>query len=710
MRFLQRPIHLDLTPVKQSAAEGLPLPLAGLVYPASVRAHVQYDQFRFDLKKHWNALGELRWRLLERTRMEKLLPVTDDVSEFELYYQTIKHSSPQRQAELLIGLDHHLGRPLWIPRSVLNRHGYITGPTGVGKTARALATLLVQLSDSYTNVAGTTVPRPAVVILDFQPKGGDPFLRGLARWIAAQRGQELLEYSTDPRFESLSFAPWNALNRTHYPKAFAETMMKAFSLMHRESQDSVFFGNEQRYELERELCDPHSPPRSMRELIKRLENRTRGKKGNREARGVHGALSVLEHAVNVELDAVHPDAPGLLNFDTIMDERRVLYVQLDSDTVGPLSATLGKLMLTSLLQASADRQYGSDDRTCVVVIDEFQRLAAHNVVSMLEVARKMGVSMLLSQQTPASLSSENASVFDLIFDTVGFVQVIAPRGEDLQNAMVRVSGRKLEVLHGGSTGYSESTQQSSNWNSGTSHTRGSTSQTGRSMQGSWETSGSSSGSQSSFGSGGGKSEGESHSTEASWREEYAPGVTPDMFVTASEEGNCLVFAPGPKASLTPEFQTPRIVQQLFPFTAEVAERMRKAPRSLVKPRALPPGTQVSPQAGIPTIIATPSRSSETRNAVAADLVAAMQQSVESLAAKLLPSTQREWVTVRQFGRRHGLKSAQVLQLCAEAGQPLSGPEARVPSELASKLSAIIASVLKPGGDKPVDTLDDASGR
>lgn len=705
MLFWKRPLRLDLSAVAQRPISSL----QNLHYPRTTRPRIRYERFRFSLQDHWDSLGEVRWKILERVRMARILPATDQVSEFERYYHTIKQSSAARQSEVLIGLDDTQEFPLWIPRSVFHRHGYITGPTGTGKTARALTTLLVQLSSSYTDTLGVSVPPPAVVIFDFQPGGGDPFLHGLAHWIAAQRGQTLLQYTTDPRFESLTFAPWGEINRQQYPKAFAETMLKAFSLIHRESQDAVFFGNEQRYELERELCDHHNPPRSMRELIQRLEVRTRGAKGNREARGVHGALSVLEHAVNVELDAAGDDAPNLLHFNNVLQERRVLYIQLDSDAVGPLSSTLGKLMMTALLQASAERQCGTDTRSCLVVADEFQRLAAHNVVSMLEVARKMGVTMLLSHQTPASLSSENASMFDMIFDTVGFVQAIAPRSEEIVNALVRVSGRNREILRGGSTGLSTSTQESSSWNSSRATTQSTTKQKGWSLEGSWESSGSSLGSQTTFGSGGGRSEGQSHTTQDSWREEFSPGLTPELLVRANQDGHSLIFAPGPSESLTPQFLTPRLVLQLFPFTREVAERLRAVPRNPATPRPLPPA---KPSSSFPPNTVgshknaardTRTRSREERVAMSAEVMATMEQSIESLASGLISASQREWLTVQQFGRRHGMKTRQVLQLCAEAGHPLSGPNARMPGRLADQLSQIILSVLDENdarGDTP----------
>lgn len=542
----------------------------------------------------WKAMGEAAWKVLLRQRIADLFPGCDDIeqcSEFLLYWDLIRRSSRRFRDEVFIGLGPPPGPPvpIFVPRSTFDGHAYILGKPARGKTSQALTNLLLQIATPIaTPDEQDQDPPAAVLIIDLKPQG-DRFLRGVAELLARSRGQELRFFSNTHRYDSLLFDPWRVIASQPDVQAQAETIFKSLSLIHPESQDAVFFMNEQRTVLEGALV---KRPQSLRQLIDDLEKMTRGRDGNREARGVHGALSIFENATNVIVDA-GPPRPNAIDFRAFLDRREVLYVHLESDEKHLSSQATGKLILSCLLTAAKQRREdeGLDSAKVYVAIDEFHRLAAQNVVSFLETSRDLGVSFILSHQSPESLRSKSDDLFRLLFDIVGFQQYLTLTNPQAIELIRLASSRRSEFLRQMNRSTAHGRGTSIGWNKQHSDTDTGTYGFlwGRWGADRWGTS-------DSVGSSGSVTENITEQEGSGESEAKIPGLTPEMVaqVNAPAGRVSLIVSWGEHdSSLTPLAGIPTLVSRLFPFSKKLADRLRKDVWPLrSKPASQPNGRTV----------------------------------------------------------------------------------------------------------------------
>ncbi len=97
---------------------------------------------------------------------------------------------------------------------------------------------------------------------------------------------------------------------------------------------------------------------------------------------------------------------GIDLFDAI-NERKIVYVLLDSRTYGESARALGKLILQDLKAVSAriDNEISRDERTpFTVVIDEFADLATEDFIGFLDRARSSKIGVVVAHQEIADLS------------------------------------------------------------------------------------------------------------------------------------------------------------------------------------------------------------------------------------------------------------------------------------------------------------------
>lgn len=530
---------------------------------------------RTDRLAQWHALGEGAWDVLAKKRIKDIFPECDDGledSEFLRYWELICRSSLRFRREIFVGLQAAAGHPapLFVPRSTFDSHGLIMGESNRGKSSQALTTLLLQLA--WPESPGEKPP--AILIIDLKPQG-DRFLRAVAEIIAEKRGQTLRFFSNSSHFESLRFDPWSTLLLQEDLQARAEIMFKALSLIHAESQDAEFFMNEQSYTLEEALALPagykRPPLTSLRALIDRLERMTRDKGGNREARGIHGALSAFRRARNVIVEEPPGDRTNLIDFDALFEQGEVLYVHLESDDKHRLSQKIGKFVIACLLTVAKHRRnvQGKKNDKAFVAIDEFQRLAAHNIVSYLEASRGLGVSFLLSQQTPESLMSGNVDLFSLLFDTTSFQQYLTLTNDRVIERLKIVSGRISENLSSSSRGESHSTMRTSGFShQGQSNTSGEYFFGSSAFADRW-------GESTTHGSSSSVSDGTSTQEGSGAHEVKIPGLTPEMDARVNDpaERLSLVYVRGKEAStLSPLQGLPTLIQRIFPFSARRAKQ------------------------------------------------------------------------------------------------------------------------------------------
>jgi type IV secretory pathway TraG/TraD family ATPase VirD4 len=122
---------------------------------------------------------------------------------------------------------------------------------------------------------------------------------------------------------------------------------------------------------------------------------------------------------NPKLQRVLGDSKAKLNFRNIMDDGKVLIVNLSKGRLGEnASDLLGTLLVTSLQLAAMSRANIAEPerRDFSIIIDEFQNAATPSIATFLSEARKYRTHMILANQFTRQIPEE---ILAAIFGNVG---------------------------------------------------------------------------------------------------------------------------------------------------------------------------------------------------------------------------------------------------------------------------------------------------
>jgi len=713
MRWFEKPKTIDLTQFETYLSDQPQSKLPATLVPTGPAlmwtGSLDIRLGRVDLETVWRRLGDMAWEILRRRRLKDIFK-TEPPCEFARYLDTLHRSSPEYREEIFVGLRHPQYEPVFVPRYVFQNHSYILGGSGSGKTSHAIAQLLLQLAEGYEDRSGRTHAPPPILIVDLK-QNGDRYLRSLARQIAESRGQPLRFFSVDPDYDSLSFDPFYCIRSVAYPLKRGELFLKALSMIYPEGYGSDFFTDEQRTQLNEILY--HERPTTMDEMIAFIRHATTGKSGNKDARGLYSALQALEYAKNIHTNGAPLGRDRLIDFDRFYDEREVLYVHLDSRALSLLSGDVGKLILFCLLETASRREKEGRRTQCFVAVDEFHRLAARNVVEMLEDARSAGVGFVLAHQSSSTMKTRDADLYGSLFENTSFKQCLTLEDPRVIELFKLISGRIAERRKGGSTtrAHSTSTSLSNSSSLSSSQTNSQTSGSSPLSPTTFST-GTSSGSSS--GSSSGNSESDSTSETDTWQEELVPALTPEM-ITVVNDTNLMslmhVKGTGGRC-LTPTGGIPVLVQGLYPFDLQTAGDMGREPwpqRQIDDPEwfyheARPtlsgptPHDRKSPKLPGPrpndSSTTRPSRFSGPNDGDRRKL----ESRVRALAERLAPDMLDEPMNVRDISRVFQVPVKEVVKMGAAVGLDLSTrQDALTPTEVRRIRVAIANEKMKGKG-------------
>lgn len=665
----------------------------------------------------WQRIGERAWDILEKKRLVDLAP-PGDKSEFELYRELIKDAGGDRRKEVFVGLRHRLQdppapSPLFVPREVFQRHSYILGATGFGKTSHAIAQLLIQLSEKHPWIE-TDESKPgaaadegqfaSILIIDMKPTG-DTFLRALAEDLAKQQGRAFRFFSTAPELQSVQFDPFTLLRLTPYPLERVEMLLKAFSLIYPEGYGSDFFTSEQRRVLTQVMYD--TKPQNFTELV-RFVREAVSSKSNADARGLLSALMGVQRALHLNADAraVPPDQD--LDFNRFLAAGEIVYVHLDSRGTYLLGRDVGKLMLFTLLKIATDRYKRRDIRQAFVVIDEFQRLAAANIVEMLEDARAAGIGFILAHQSASALETRDRDLYGPLFENCAFKQCLTLENKRVIELLTLISGQTTERVWGGSRGWNSGEQTTSSWSQARS--TGTVTGVAESNDGRVTNSKGTSDSNSD-GTGGATARTVGQSGNESWEDTLRPGLTPELIAAVNNvELLSLVHVKGATKGVTPTGGVPVLVQGLFPVSKKEYLRMSDQvwPAVVVEDAEYYRRESVEiPQGGLDAVEASieggrsarrkPEKDRSRRPGAAAEKRNELEQKLRPVFEKLSPGMLGEFVAVETVARTLGIRVKQLWELIAALGLPIDTRETHLRADHVAAVESHMRSFAG-GGD------------
>jgi type IV secretory pathway TraG/TraD family ATPase VirD4 len=118
------------------------------------------------------------------------------------------------------------------------------------------------------------------------------------------------------------------------------------------------------------------------------------------------------------------------NFDTLMDDRKILLVNLSKGKIGDANAHMLGLILVSKLQAAILKranQSSADRRPFYLYVDEFQNFTTDTFISLLSESRKYGLGVHLTNQY---LSQLPEAIRDSVLGNVGTIASFEVGAED----------------------------------------------------------------------------------------------------------------------------------------------------------------------------------------------------------------------------------------------------------------------------------------
>lgn len=381
---------------------------------------------------------------------------TESQSEHDATWEqvtdTLKNSDNKIERDsLFFGRLIHDGAPLLVPRAVFKEHAHILGDSGSGKTARGLLPLAEQLvSDQHSSL----------VVID---------LKGDSQEILSTLKHSAKKYATDGspipvrhftvREDQATFAfnpfqlpCWQQLNLFQRTDVLCGALGLNYGTdygrgYYSSANATVFYATLKAF--------PEIG--SFSELTDRISFVTahaarHGLSSKQGDAGTHVKMICERLASFKALNVTPEQTPDKDVSNSAMDptqlfkRQEIFYFHL-STTLGPGSspeiARLAMFMLLTTATLTDQR------RQVYLMIDEFQRVAAHNVAAILQIARSMNVGVVLANQSMADLKRED--LVHVVETNCRYRQWYAVSSPDEQFRLSKASGETVDVMHSQTT-------------------------------------------------------------------------------------------------------------------------------------------------------------------------------------------------------------------------------------------------------------------
>lgn len=339
------------------------------------------------------------------------------------------------------------GSPVLLHTDLLSEHAHFLGDTGSGKTARGIAPFLEQV------ILRTDF---SVIVLDLKGDSNE-----LCATMDSARKTLLEKSGNDIPMEAFSLAHnsttfgFNPFLTTGWDKMSiqerAETLACACSLDYGQNYGAGFFSSMNVAPIKLVL-GKNREIRSFIDLYRAITKVLRSRNDELLQSTKHAAAHVEEvmnrfgriDALNVRPGASYDSSQinACINVGSYFEQRKFGYFSLPSTVSTMSSASVGRMVIYLLMMAA---QHVERNHRVIVVIDEFQRLAVQNFESILQLARSVGVSLVLANQSLTDLKSASPQLLNSVEANCHFRQWFSvSSGEDLMK-LEKQSGTRTEV-------------------------------------------------------------------------------------------------------------------------------------------------------------------------------------------------------------------------------------------------------------------------
>ncbi len=337
------------------------------------------------------------------------------------------------------------GSPLLVPRAVFQEHAHILGDSGSGKTARGLIPLAEQLiADGESSL----------MVIDL--KGDSQEMLASLRMAASRikgsapiplRYFSVREDQATHAFNVFQLPCWNQLNLFQR----TDVLCGALGLVYGTEYGQGYFSSANAAVLYAALR--HFPGiGSFAELADRLtyvmqHPKSHGLDDVSSQAGNHVWMTAERLASFKPLNVTAHSTPDAevhrqaIDPANLFGRQEINYFHLSS-TLGPGSSPeIARLAMFMLLTSATLMQR---QRPVYLLIDEFQRVAAHNVDAILQIARSMNVGVVLANQSMLDLRKSNLD--SVLESNCRYRQWYAISCPEEQARLSKASGETVDVM------------------------------------------------------------------------------------------------------------------------------------------------------------------------------------------------------------------------------------------------------------------------
>ncbi len=395
---------------------------------------------------------------------------------FDGYVDRLINSRNARERQsVFLGYVENLEFPVLLPTKLLFEHLHILGASGIAKTSLGLAPLAMQLIRRKD---------AAVVIIDGK---GDQAFFNLARFEAAQTKKRFRWFTNKPRRSTFVFNPFtqqhlqslsleevvgfvtqsmNLIHGMDYGRAWF-TLLSRVSTKRTFAASDVFVQrtiSQQNAEQLPAVTEPFAI-NSFRKLHEALKKAVQDNKELGNAQHICMAVEMLtsfeQLNLNSSLNPDHPAVKDAIHMPDVLANKEIVYFSLMGLMDLASVAEIARLALFSTLLAAQYHFEKTGKRPKVyVLIDEAQVVVGQNLSIVMEQARSLGVSIILSHQNLHQLAPPGGvDLRNIIWECTTNKLIFSARDTDTQKKIIQSSG---QTVYGAASW--KQTQQS--WSSG----------------------------------------------------------------------------------------------------------------------------------------------------------------------------------------------------------------------------------------------------
>ena len=352
------------------------------------------------------------------------------------------------------------GSPLIVPREVFQEHAHFLGDSGAGKTSLGLNPWIEQtISFGDCSLIVIDLKADTLELLATLTTAAESLQQRTNRRLPIKHFTNQSHLSTFA-FNPLAQAFWNAAE----PYVKTDFLNGAAGILYGKGYGEGWYTSANAA-VSHHVLKKHPDIASCRELAERIRATFASPKKSGLHPSFYNAGAHVQEVfdrlgafdpINVAPGTGHPDevVQAAIDLTDVFRNPQILYFHLSSIVAAGSSPEIARFVVYSLLCAASQTER---NHPVFLVIDEFQRMVAKNVEALLQLARSMGIGVILANQSMQDLGE----LIPSIEANCRYRQWFSVSSLDDRERLLKAAGETVEQFTARSWGTSSSGSTSS---------------------------------------------------------------------------------------------------------------------------------------------------------------------------------------------------------------------------------------------------------